>query len=87
MQCKDFCGIYIPQPTHELKKKKFYIFYLLSKGHYGEIYNYSQKVFEEITNKMDSDENDEAEEDDYEDVGATEFISDGEESDMEVLNN
>ena len=33
---------------------------------------------------MDSDEDDE-EEDDDEDVGATEFVSDGEESDMEDM--
>merc|ERR1711956_93442 len=56
----------------------------LKKGHYGEIYNYSQKAFEEITNEMDSDDGDEDEDDD-EDVGATEFVSDGEESDMEDM--
>lgn len=34
---------------------------------------------------MDSDEDDDEEEDDDQDVGATEFVSDGEESDMEDM--
>jgi len=54
----------------------------LKKGHYGEIYNYAPKAFEEVTKGIESDDEEDEDEDDS-DVGETQFVSDGEESDFE----